>query len=29
MISGAGNTNLTDNPANDMYPAWQPAAETL
>jgi Tol biopolymer transport system component len=25
MISGAGNTNLTDDPANDMYPAWQPA----
>jgi serine/threonine protein kinase len=26
MISGAGNINLTDDPANDMYPAWQPAA---
>jgi serine/threonine protein kinase len=24
MISGAGRLNLTDNPANDLYPAWQP-----
>jgi serine/threonine protein kinase len=24
MISGAGETNLTKNPANDMYPALQP-----
>jgi Tol biopolymer transport system component len=28
MISGAGRTNLTDNPANDMYPAWQPKPAT-
>ncbi|MGB7540178.1 MAG: hypothetical protein WBM17_16680, partial [Anaerolineales bacterium] len=26
MISGAGDINLTGNPANDLYPAWQPAA---
>jgi serine/threonine protein kinase/Tol biopolymer transport system component len=26
MISGAGDINLTDNPANDLYPAWQPSA---
>jgi Tol biopolymer transport system component len=25
MISGSGQTNLTDNPANDLYPAWQPS----
>ncbi len=25
MISGAGDINLTDNPASDLYPAWQPA----
>jgi serine/threonine protein kinase len=25
MISGAGKTNLTSDPANDLYPAWQPA----
>jgi Tol biopolymer transport system component len=25
MISGAGDINLTDNPAQDLYPAWQPA----
>jgi len=24
MISGAGDINLTDNPAQDLYPAWQP-----
>jgi TolB protein len=24
MISGAGRINLTDNPANDLFPAWQP-----
>jgi Tol biopolymer transport system component len=24
MISGAGKTNLTNDPANDQYPAWQP-----
>jgi Tol biopolymer transport system component len=24
MISGSGETNLTDDPADDLYPAWQP-----
>jgi Tol biopolymer transport system component len=28
MISGAGVINLTDNPAQDLYPAWQPVAVT-
>jgi Tol biopolymer transport system component len=28
MISGAGDINLTDNPAQDLYPAWQPAPAT-
>ncbi len=26
MISGAGDINLTDNPSQDLYPAWQPVA---
>ncbi|MBN1440647.1 MAG: serine/threonine-protein kinase [Anaerolineales bacterium] len=25
MISGSGETRLTDDPADDLYPAWQPA----
>ena len=28
MISGSGDVNLTDNPAQDLYPAWQPAAKS-
>jgi eukaryotic-like serine/threonine-protein kinase len=28
MISGAGRNNLTDDPAYDMYPAWQPTPLT-
>jgi Tol biopolymer transport system component len=29
MISGAGTTNLTNHPANDLFPALQPAPSTL
>ena len=29
MISGAGRNNLTDDPAYDMYPAWQPIPPAL
>ncbi len=28
MISGAGDINLTNNPAQDLYPAWQPVEAT-
>ncbi len=28
MISGSGETNLTDNPADDLSPAWQPVRAT-